>query len=292
MSRYRRRRNDKKAKRSGKKIQPDNGLDDVAAPIEVGVAADAAHDYKASKNQRTRIASFQKKRRRTPSIWQTRNAIIFVTFILTFFDSSSCSFAIATVENEIFYVIEPFDSISDQWFTRVYNDQGKLNLTVSTSSEEKEVELPELNDLTLQAPLFGNGALRVEYQVVHTEDWGGFVDFGWILNSTGVAHNCYGATHLSLWYKILETQSLPGRVHLRLIMMDDSDCTLEEYKCADPPGQNLENYYSFHYVLDDNHGTDNIFDATNSATNDSEWQELRLELLGDESSESPFWRTG
>jgi len=227
-----------------------------------------------------------------PSIWKKRNAILFAIFTMTIFSSSSSSFATAAAENEIFYVIEPFDSVSDQWFTRVYNDQGKINLTISTSSEDNEVELQALNDPAVQGPLFGNGALRVEYEVVQTEDWGGFVDFGWILNSTGVAHNCYGATHLSLWYKILEKQSLPGRVHLRLIMMDDSDCTLDGYDCADPPGQNLENYYSFHYVLDDNHGTDNIFDATNSATNDSEWQELRLKLLGDESSESPFWRTG
>ena len=92
--------------------------------------------------------------------------MIFATFILTFLGSSSCSFAIAAVKNDTFYVIEPFDSISDQWFTRVYNDQGIINLTVSTSSEETEVKVPELNDLTLQAPLFDNGALRVEYQVV------------------------------------------------------------------------------------------------------------------------------
>ena len=217
--------------------------------------------------------------------------MIFATFILTFLGSSSCSFAIAAVKNDTFYVIEPFDMISDQWFTRVYNDQGIINLTVSTSSKETEVKDLELNDLTLQAPLFGNGALRVEYQVVQTKDWGGFVDFGWILNSTEVAHNCYGATHLSLWYKILETQSLPGRVHLRLIMMDDSDCTLDKYECAEPPGQNLENYYSFHYVLDDNHDNNNLFNADNGAKN-SQWHELRLELLGDENSESPFWRSG
>lgn len=216
---------------------------------------------------------------------QTGNTILYTVFVLILFSSSSCSFAITAPANEIFYVIEPFDSISDQWFTRRYNDQGKLNLTVSTLPRVGD-DHPKLDDQVLHhSHLFGNGALRVEYQVAQTETWGGFVDFGWILNSTGAAHNCHGATHLSLWYKILEPQTVLGRVHLRLIVMDDSNCTLDGHKCADAPGQNLENYYSFHHVLDDN--DDNIFD-----THSSRWQELRIELRGNDHSESPFWRTG
>jgi len=260
----------------------------IAVTVAAAAAAAAtafAQDVKLNTNQMPTLTPIEVGRR-ISLLRQTGNTILYTIFMLVFFSSSSSCFATPTPENEIFYVVEPFDSISDQWFKRRYNDQGKLNLTVSTLPRVEGDGLPKIDDQVLHnSPLFGNGALRVEYQVAQTENWGGFVDFGWILNSTGVAHNCYGATHLSLWYKILQPQSVIGKVHLRLILMDDSDCTLDGHDCADAPGQNLENYYSFHYVLDDN--DNNIFD-----THSGRWQELRIELRGNDDCNSPFWRTG
>jgi hypothetical protein len=82
-----------------------------------------------------------------------------------------------------------------------------------------------------------------------------------------------GATHLSLHYKILEEQSSPGRVHLRIIASDDSDCVSD---CSETI--NVEVYYAFHYILDN--------------SQNGEWQEIRIPLFGDGNVESPFWRTG
>lgn len=182
--------------------------------------------------------------------------------------------------SEISYVIEPFESIDDVWFTRLYNDGGYLNLTIleARQGEEEEGLGQELHHQ--EKPLFGNGALQIDYGVQATETWGGFVDFGWIMDKT--PYNCYGATHLMLHYNVLKPQSLQERVHLRLILLDDSDCQPDEdgnytYICAEAPGQALENYYTFHYVLDDA---------------EPGWKELRMELRGDANSDSPLQRTG
>jgi hypothetical protein len=169
---------------------------------------------------------------------------------------SSLNAVVSATSSEISYVMDPFEFIADNWFTTVYNDNGKLNLTTTSSSN---------------ATAFGKSALRVEYQVQQTETWGGYVDFG-VLSVR--AHNCRGATHMSLWYKVLQPQSAAGRVHLRLILLDDSDCLVGQ-NCTDQ--QNLEQYYSFHYILDD---------AT------ADWQELQVKLRGNSDSDSPFWQTG
>jgi hypothetical protein len=167
---------------------------------------------------------------------------------------------------EISYVIEPFETetILDECKTESYNDQGYIDVSLTEPGQG----------------LFGERALKIDYQVVQTENWGGFCGLAWILNSTNMAHNCMGATHMSLFYKNLQAQTLPGRVHLRLILMDDSDCVED---CTN--AQNLETYYSFHYVLDNEPTSD-------SSSARAGWQELQVDLLGDSIPESPFWRTG
>ena len=52
----------------------------------------------------------------------------------------------------------------------------------------------------------------------------------------------------------------------------------EATNCSAPPGQNLENYYSFHYILDDDWS--------------AAGQKLTVELRGSDNSSSPFWRPG
>ena len=166
-------------------------------------------------------------------------------------------------------VIDPFEDLpavsfdeavpttEDWYFARRYNGGGSLNLRIDKDRYS------------------GSGALRVDYEVVQTEGWGGFLDFGTILDTGSYFSSCAGASHMSLRYKILEPQSLPGRAHLRLILLDGSHC--DDDSCWRPPGQALENYYRFHYVLDDE---------------ECEWREIRAELNGTSDSSSSFWRTG
>lgn len=188
-----------------------------------------------------------------------------------------CVFAclvLNTVEGskpEILYVMNPFDSIGYGWHTEVYNNVGNINLT-----------------LTEQDVAFGKRALLIDYQVQQNESWGGFVSFRSIDDfSTTRHHSCLGATHLSLWYRILQPQSSIGRVHLRLILYDDSDCVT-----ACDNEQNLEVYYSFHYILDADAASDRALTGNASAVKGFEWEELRIELRGDGNAKSPFWRTG
>jgi len=206
----------------------------------------------------------------------------------------------------ISYVMEPFDSLSPilrgndisvgadadasksmnitdedaHWFRRLHNGQGKLNLTLLERPTEEE------DDMQPQ-PLFGTGALQIDYTVQVTETWGGFVDFGWIFQDPAGTHNCHGAEYLSLWVKVVQAQSLPKSAHLRVILLDDSDCVSnpnedeDEEECGTPPGLNLEQYYTFHDILDGDNDD-----------NGSDWKELRMKLKGSSDPFAPFWRTG
>lgn len=150
------------------------------------------------------------------------------------------------------YVMDPFESATNKYFQTVYGGQGAINVTTVDAA-------------------FGKSAIQVDYQVVQTETWGGFVDFGRVATR---AHNCNGATHMSIWYKVMKPQSAKLRCHLRLVLLDDSDCSYPS-NCTVP--DELEQFYSFQYVLDDSR---------------ADWRELRVELRGDTNSESPFWQTG
>ena len=85
---------------------------------------------------------------------------------------------------------------------------------------------------------------------------------------------------MSLWYNNWQAQSLPGRFHMRLLLVDDShiDCSrsTNEVDCTTSPGQSSEIYYTFHYILDEARG----------------WKELLIPFEESDDSLSPFWRTG
>lgn len=164
-----------------------------------------------------------------------------------------CQRKTVSADGGIFYVIEPFEAIRDEWAVHSYNDQGFLDLKRTSDA------------------MFGQRALKVNYQVVQTENWGGFAGFQWNTAPDRV-HNCIDATHMSFWYKVLQPQSSPGRVHLRLIVSDDSDCP----GCHDSILSG-EVYYTFHNILDES---------------DEVWREIRIPLRGDSDVESPFWRSG
>lgn len=115
-----------------------------------------------------------------------------------------------------------------------------------------------------------SGSLDINYLVEQRAVWGGFVGY-WMYAPPGAYFNLSRVDTISFDYRILSPASVPGRVHLRLILSDRSDCTL----CNDA---NLEHYYSFHNVLD----SPNMISASTRS----------VELVGDEETSSPFTLTG
>lgn len=111
------------------------------------------------------------------------------------------------------------------------------------------------------------GAFRVDYTVQQVESWGGFIGLG--SQAPGPAYyNLSRANYLNLRYKTRQPASVPGRLHLRLILNDRSDvCST----CSD-----YERWYNFNYVLDENQTTG----------------EIQIPLEGSTDASSPFWFTG
>jgi len=174
---------------------------------------------------------------------------------------------------------------SDGWFYRNYNDRGYIrwestaNNTTNRGVEEEE------------------HYLRIQYEAEQSEDWGGFVDFGHILldrNNIDTADNndhsddllgyssplydCTGATHIKLGYRIETPQSLSARAHMRLILLDGSNCIdSSNTTCTDNAGQSLENWYSFHYILGESTYDVESGEYTSATTISSSWQELMID---------------
>jgi len=117
-----------------------------------------------------------------------------------------------------------------------------------------------------------DGHFYVNYTVEQTETWGGFIQYDFV--APGRAYfNVSKAQAIAMDYDILKTSSSPGRAHIRFLMLDRSDCWVD---CGHF-SPNLENYYSFHYILDEQK------EDTGS---------LVVKLEGDGVNGSPFWRTG
>jgi hypothetical protein len=205
---------------------------------------------------------------------------------------------VQVVDPIVSYVWEPFESAAQfpqphdenngtvvqaagaagYYYKFIHNNIGKLELSDTNDDGDN-------ND-----HLFGKNALKVDYQVAQTESWGGYVSLGY--TNVELDHDCRGATHMSLWYKILQPQSLSNRVHSRLMLKDSSYSTIcknggtNNATCLDMlrdgRQDDFEVFYSFHYVLDEDDSID-----------DNDWHELRVELRGDgRSADSPFYRTG
>jgi hypothetical protein len=112
------------------------------------------------------------------------------------------------------YVMEPFEAIDQEWSWEPKNDTSKLNITISDDA------------------MFGDHSLRIDYDAAYFTT----AAFRWILRSR--PHNCFGAEHMSLWYK-----SLDPRAHIRLTMFDDSSCIASNQErllgaCTDPDNLN------------------------------------------------------
>eukprot|EP00977_Amphora_coffeiformis_P008605 scaffold1953_cov176-Amphora_coffeaeformis.AAC.23 len=117
-----------------------------------------------------------------------------------------------------------------------------------------------------------DGHFYVNYTVEQTETWGGFIQYDFV--APGRAYfNLSKAQAIAMDFEILEPSSASGRAHIRFLMLDRSDCWVD---CGHF-SPNLENYYSFHYILDEQ---------------EEDKGSLVVKLDGDDVNGSPFWRTG
>jgi hypothetical protein len=92
----------------------------------------------------------------------------------------------------------------------------------------------------------GAQAMKLDWAAERSESWGGFAKLEhWHPDSNGV-YDFSSHDSLSIWYYITDTSSLQGAVHLRVQLFDvsDSETGNKTYDVND-----LELYYSFHYVL-------------------------------------------
>ena len=133
--------------------------------------------------------------------------------------------------------------------------------------EYYQSELSEQRTLTT----LRDGTLTSNYTIEQAETWGGFVSYGHISTDQSY-YNLSSATSVSLQYNVTTVASPSNRAHLRLILYDTSDC-IED--CSSAGNNNLENYYSFHNILDE-----------------SGFGIIKVPLVGTSSPSSPFWRTG
>ena len=99
----------------------------------------------------------------------------------------------------------------------------------------------------------GTGAMKMEYSAHNTESWGGFSKIEhWHLDSNSFYDWSLYDT-LSVFYYNEVKQSESGRVHLRINLHDGSENGPNVNDVAD-----VEYYYSFHYVLDNEPGWNEI----------------------------------
>lgn len=172
---------------------------------------------------------------------------------MLFLVTAPCSVALVG-EGQISYVLEPFEDVDPKW---VLFNSGEGSINASSTTD---------------AIISGTRALKLDYEVIKHKGWGGTVVFS-ALGNKRTTFSCEGATHISLWYKVLQPQSLPKSSYIRFILLDSSDCDQESCRVA----KNLEWYYSFQHILDDT---------------ESVWKELEIGLQGNTSELSPFWQTG
>jgi hypothetical protein len=152
---------------------------------------------------------------------------------------------------EISYVMEPFEDIDDEgWFLYAEGSvDAEKNLTISedslfgngslivefkytvppktspsnTEQTSSSNATPSANgtrivvlDETTMMPMVPNNTINIATSPLPR------LVFGWVQDLK--PHNCKGATHLSLWYKV-HTQTPNHGMYLKLTMLDDSQCT-------------------------------------------------------------------
>lgn len=119
----------------------------------------------------------------------------------------------------------------------------------------------------------GNGDFSIDYTAQQTETWGGFIQYDFTLPSRAY-YNLSKAQAITMNYHVRQNSSAENRAHVRVVVLDSSGCLNET--CGIHGSPLLENYYSFHYILDQ--------------VNKSGY--ISIELKGSDDSASPLWRTG
>ncbi|RMF10870.1 MAG: T9SS C-terminal target domain-containing protein [Candidatus Neomarinimicrobiota bacterium] len=94
----------------------------------------------------------------------------------------------------------------------------------------------------------GTGAMQLDWSAHNTESWGGYSKLEhWNPDSNGV-YDLSAYDTISFWYYNAVPQSLPTRTHLRFNLQEVSDSPNGN---ATYDVNEVEYYYSFHYILDD-----------------------------------------
>jgi hypothetical protein len=162
--------------------------------------------------------------------------------------------------------IESFDAALDSAYFR-----HEINENADTTKSFVDVSL------ATDEVAMGDGAMRLEYGAHNAESWGGYAKIEHILPGSEV-YDWSAWDSISFWYYNEVPQSLVGRINLRF----------ELYEVSDVPdttssASQMEFYYSFHYVLD----------------NPAGWNEIKMPLVDgrgnpdlDEWNGEAFNRTG
>ena len=158
------------------------------------------------------------------------------------------------------------------------------------------LEASRLGSSRLSYTETGSGALLIDYDIVQDYSWGGSAAITASHASPSDASlptaggsgrpllaDCSGHSFARVRANVLIPQSAVGRVGLRVIIVDASNCLLAN-ESADGTRitdcgsdfEAAEYYYSFLPILDESQG----------------WQDVEIELRGGSSSDLPFWRTG
>ena len=119
----------------------------------------------------------------------------------------------------------------------------------------------------------GAGAMRLDYSAHNIESWGGYTKLEhWNPDSNGTYDWSLYDT-LSLWYNNVVPQDSVGRVHLRVNLHDVSE--IDGYNAYDVG--DVEYYYSFQYVLDNEPGWNRI---DIPIVNNYNWDGMGFNLTG------------
>ncbi len=143
-------------------------------------------------------------------------------------------------------VIQSFDTQLDSTYWRFENSQAADSTKgfINYSLETNEV-------------LFGTGAQLTEYSAHNIEPWGGYSKIYYMAPDSQVMDwSAYDS--VSFWYNNVSPQSAAGKVHLRFELYDVSDAP-----DTTSDANQMEFYYSFHYVLDNAPG----------------WHEIKMPLV-------------
>ncbi|MBO8130726.1 MAG: T9SS type A sorting domain-containing protein [Candidatus Marinimicrobia bacterium] len=102
---------------------------------------------------------------------------------------------------------------------------------------------------------FGDGAMKLVWATHNTESWGGYTKIEHWNPDSDAVYDWSSYDTVSFWYYNVEPQNLEGRVHLRFNLHDVSNSPNgnKTYSVND-----CEYYYSFHYVLDNEPGWNEI----------------------------------